>query len=70
MKIKEVLSREFDECEIKGWIYRIRNSGGLAFAVIRDSTGIIQVTVKRARKKRMKVLLQQGLKVLLELKER
>jgi asparaginyl-tRNA synthetase len=51
MKIKGVLSGKFDECEIRGWIYRIRSSGGLLFAIIRDSTGMIQVTVKKSAKK-------------------
>ncbi|MEM0449222.1 MAG: asparagine--tRNA ligase [Methanomassiliicoccales archaeon] len=32
---------------IKGWIYRIRSSGAIVFAVVRDSTGIMQVTVKK-----------------------
>ena len=33
--------------QVKGWIYRTRCSGGIVFAVLRDSTGIIQVTVKK-----------------------
>ncbi|MCL4325774.1 MAG: asparagine--tRNA ligase [Candidatus Thermoplasmatota archaeon] len=32
---------------IRGWIWRIRSSGGVVFAIIRDSTGIIQVTVSK-----------------------
>jgi asparaginyl-tRNA synthetase len=35
------------ECELKGWIYRKRSSGGIIFIIIRDSTGIIQVAVKK-----------------------
>jgi len=32
---------------VQGWIYRTRSSGAIVFAVVRDSTGIIQVTVKK-----------------------
>lgn len=32
---------------LRGWIYRTRTSGGLSFVVVRDSTGIIQATLKR-----------------------
>jgi asparaginyl-tRNA synthetase len=33
--------------EIRGWIYRTRSSGKLVFATIRDSTGIVQVTIAK-----------------------
>ncbi len=32
---------------VRGWIYRTRSSGGIAFIVVRDSSGIVQVTVKK-----------------------
>lgn len=32
---------------VSGWVYRTRSSGGIVFAVIRDSTGVIQVTAKK-----------------------
>jgi len=32
---------------IRGWIYRTRSSGNIVFTIIRDSSGIIQVTIKR-----------------------
>lgn len=32
---------------IRGWLYRTRSSGGIVFAVVRDGTGILQVTVKK-----------------------
>lgn len=35
------------EVEARGWIYRARSSGAIVFLVLRDSTGIIQVTVKK-----------------------
>jgi len=33
--------------ELRGWIYRTRAVGGKAFVVVRDATGIIQVTISR-----------------------
>jgi asparaginyl-tRNA synthetase len=35
------------EASIRGWIHRTRSSGSLVFVVLRDSTGMIQVTVNR-----------------------
>lgn len=35
------------EVELRGWIYRIRTVGGKVFVVLRDATGILQVTVSR-----------------------
>lgn len=32
---------------LRGWIYRTRSSGKIVFAVLRDSTGIMQVTIKK-----------------------
>jgi asparaginyl-tRNA synthetase len=32
---------------IRGWIYRTRSSGNIVFTVIRDSSGILQATVKK-----------------------
>jgi len=37
--------------KIRGWIYRTRSSGKLAFVVVRDSTGIVQCTVSRDKVK-------------------
>jgi asparaginyl-tRNA synthetase len=36
-----------EEVAVRGWIYRMRTSGAIVFTVIRDSTGIMQVTVKK-----------------------
>ena len=33
--------------KIRGWIYRTRSSGKLAFVVVRDSTGVVQCTVSK-----------------------
>jgi len=35
------------DVEVRGWVYRTRSSGKIVFDVVRDSTGIIQVTVKK-----------------------
>ena len=35
------------DVEVKGWVYRTRSSGKIIFDVIRDATGIIQVTIKK-----------------------
>lgn len=49
--IKEVLSKHQvgKRVEVRGWIYRTRSSGGIVFSVLRDVTGIIQVTVKKEK---------------------
>ncbi len=33
--------------EVRGWIYRSRSSGGIAFILLRDSSGIVQLTFGR-----------------------
>jgi asparaginyl-tRNA synthetase len=38
---------ENQEVNIRGWIYRTRSSGKLAFITVRDSSGIIQTTVAK-----------------------
>ena len=46
--IRDILSGKSDKrVKVRGWIYRTRSSGKLAFVVVRDSTGIIQCTVSR-----------------------
>ncbi len=47
--INDVIKGDFEgkKAQIRGWIYRIRSSGGIVFAVVRDASGIIQVTVKK-----------------------
>ena len=49
LSIKQALSKDNVDKKvgIRGWIYRTRCSGGIVFAVLRDSTGIMQVTVKK-----------------------
>jgi asparaginyl-tRNA synthetase len=47
--IGQLLAGGFEEKEaaIRGWIYRTRSSGKLSLVTVRDSTGIIQVTVAK-----------------------
>ena len=48
--INEILQgKAGDSVRIRGWIYRTRSSGKLAFVVVRDSTGVIQCTVSREK---------------------
>ncbi len=48
MTIDSVLAGEFeDECaSIRGWVYRKRESKQTIFLLLRDSTGVVQCTVK------------------------
>ena len=47
--IRNIFAGELDgkDVTLRGWIYRHRTSGNMVFAVLRDSTGIIQITVKK-----------------------
>jgi asparaginyl-tRNA synthetase len=48
LPVKRLFSAPADaEVEARGWIYRARSSGAIVFLVLRDHTGIIQVTVKK-----------------------
>lgn len=49
LKIREVLDGccEGKKVTVRGWVYRKRESKELIFLVIRDSTGVIQCTVKK-----------------------
>lgn len=48
-QIKSILDGAHNNKKVKvrGWVYRSRTSGGLAFIVVRDSTGTIQCAVKK-----------------------
>ncbi|PIO05889.1 asparagine--tRNA ligase [Candidatus Micrarchaeota archaeon CG08_land_8_20_14_0_20_59_11] len=51
--INGILTGHVEEGEavtIRGWIYRTRSSGGVAFVVVRDSTGVMQCAVKKGAK--------------------
>lgn len=47
--IKDVLAGKYEDQKInvRGWIYRTRSSGKIAFITVRDSSGIIQTTVAK-----------------------
>lgn len=40
---------ESGSAEIAGWVHEVRDLGGLAFMLIRDRTGIIQVTIPKKK---------------------
>jgi asparaginyl-tRNA synthetase len=40
-------SHNSKKVKVRGWVHRSRTSGGLAFIVIRDSTGVLQCAVKK-----------------------
>jgi asparaginyl-tRNA synthetase len=48
-KISEILAGKYNEQKviIRGWVYRKRESKSLIFILIRDSTGVIQSTIKK-----------------------
>ena len=49
VKIAEVLQGSFQDqrVTVRGWVYRKREGKELVFLVVRDSTGVIQCTVKK-----------------------
>ncbi|HKZ88163.1 MAG TPA: asparagine--tRNA ligase, partial [Candidatus Bathyarchaeia archaeon] len=50
VKIREVLDGncENKDISVRGWVYRKREGKELIFLLVRDSTGVIQCTVKKA----------------------
>jgi asparaginyl-tRNA synthetase len=49
LAIKQAMSKDMvgKTVQVRGWIYRTRSSGGIVFAVLRDHTGVVQVTAKK-----------------------
>jgi asparaginyl-tRNA synthetase len=47
--ISRVLEGVFDgqDASVRGWVYRTRSSGSLAFVTVRDSTGVIQCVASK-----------------------
>ncbi len=52
ISIREILSGEHEgkRVDIRGWVYRKRESKKTIFLLIRDSTGIMQTTIKKGTK--------------------
>ena len=50
VKIREILNGkcESQTVTVRGWVYRKRTGKELIFLVVRDATGVIQCTVKKA----------------------
>ncbi len=48
-KIEDILKgkKTGKTVKVRGWIYRTRSSGNIAFTIIRDVTGTIQATIKK-----------------------
>jgi asparaginyl-tRNA synthetase len=48
-KISRIFVEQMDgkEVSLRGWVYRTRSSGNMVFAVLRDESGTIQVTIKK-----------------------
>lgn len=42
--IEDLVQYKGKEVELKGWVYNKRSSGGVRFVLLRDGTGIVQVT--------------------------
>ena len=70
-KIDEILNgkKNGKTVSLRGWIYRTRSSGNIVFAIIRDSTGILQTTIKKGNlpdkefEDAKKALIESSLKV-------
>ena len=45
--ISELKNKIGERVKVRGWAYRARETGGIAFIVLRDSTGIVQCTFKK-----------------------
>ena len=43
------ITHETQTAEVTGWVHEIRDLGGLAFLLLRDRTGIIQVTIPKKK---------------------
>ena len=49
--IEEILQGKLidKKINVRGWIYRTRSSGNIVFMVVRDSSGILQATIKKGK---------------------
>jgi len=48
-QIQDIISEKSHDAmhSVRGWIYRTRSSGNIVFLIVRDVSGILQVTVKK-----------------------
>ena len=46
VSIEEARKHPGSNANLRGWVYRIRQSKGITFLVLRDVTGIIQCVIK------------------------
>jgi len=44
-----MVTPDTEHAKIIGWVHEVRDLGGLAFFLIRDRTGIIQVTIPKKK---------------------
>ena len=47
--IRDVFKFDGKQINVRGWIHRIRGSKKLVFMTLRDATGIVQVTIEKAK---------------------
>jgi asparaginyl-tRNA synthetase len=49
MSVREILTegKTGGVARVRGWIYRTRSSGNIVFIIVRNASGVIQVTVKK-----------------------
>ncbi|MDR1901437.1 MAG: aspartate--tRNA(Asn) ligase [Treponema sp.] len=43
--VKAAKERNREEVEVKGWVHRIRDMGGISFIILRDRSGIVQLVL-------------------------
>ncbi len=51
MYCTEIMQSTVEQAEVGGWIHDIRNLGGIAFVLLRDRTGILQLTFLKKQDK-------------------
>ncbi len=47
MHVSDAIKKTGKKASLTGWVHRKRESGGIAFVIIRDRTGILQVAIKK-----------------------
>lgn len=53
MYCNEISASDVEQAEVAGWIHDIRNLGGIAFVLLRDRTGITQLTFLKKQNKEL-----------------